>query len=47
MLFMILNPSYKGLGLVIKFVGKERASQIVNEYDHKVLFPFLFLHTSF
>jgi len=33
MLCMILNPLYKGLGLVIKFVGKERALQIVSEYD--------------
>jgi hypothetical protein len=33
MLCMILNPYYKDLGLVIKFVDKERALQIVNEYD--------------
>jgi hypothetical protein len=33
MLCMILNPYYKGLGIVIKFVGKERALQIVSEYD--------------
>ncbi len=33
MLCMILNLYYKGLGLVIKFVGKEKALQIVSEYD--------------
>ncbi len=40
-LCMMLDPYYKGLGLVIQFVGKERAFQITNEYDHHVLFPFL------
>ncbi len=38
---MMLDPYYKGLGLVIQFVGKERAFQITDEYDHHVLFPFL------
>jgi hypothetical protein len=38
---MILNPHYKGLGLAIQFLGKERALQIVSEYNHQVLFPFL------
>jgi hypothetical protein len=33
-LCMMLDPHYKDLGLVIQFVGKERALQIVNEYDH-------------
>jgi hypothetical protein len=32
MLCMMLNPHYKGLGLVIQFVGKERALQITSEY---------------
>ncbi len=32
MLCMMLDPHYKGLGLVIQFVGKERALQITIEY---------------
>ncbi len=38
---MMLDPCYKGLRLVIQFVGKEKALQIIDEYDHHVLFPFL------
>jgi hypothetical protein len=30
----MLDPCSKGLGLVIQFVGKEKTSQIANEYDH-------------
>jgi len=41
MLCMMLDPCYKNVGLVIQFVGKERALQIIDEYDHHVLFPFL------
>jgi hypothetical protein len=37
MLCMMLNPCYKGLGLVIQFVGKERALQIGSKYYHHVL----------
>jgi hypothetical protein len=32
------------LGLVIQFVGKEKALQIASEYDHQVLLP-LFIST--
>ncbi len=39
MLTMMLDPHYKGLGLVIQNVGKERALQIANEYDRAILFP--------
>ncbi len=41
MLAMMLDPHYKGLGFVIKYIGKEITLQIVDEYDHQVLFPFL------
>jgi hypothetical protein len=41
MLAMVLNPHYKGFELVILYVGKEMALQIVDEYDKKVLFPLL------
>jgi hypothetical protein len=35
MLIMVLNCCYKGLGLVIHFVGKERLRlEITNEYDY-------------
>jgi len=33
MLAMMLDPRFKGLGLVIQYVGKERALHIVREYD--------------
>jgi hypothetical protein len=38
---MMLDPCYKGLGLVIQYVGKNKTMQIVGEYDSYVLFPFL------
>ncbi len=41
MLCMMLNPCYKGLGLVIQFVGKERALQIASEYDCQFFLPLL------
>ncbi len=37
MLAMMLDPRYKGRGLVIQFVGKERALKIACEYDYQVL----------
>jgi hypothetical protein len=37
----VLDPHYNGLGLVIQFVGKERALQITNEYGCQVLLPLL------
>jgi len=33
MLAMMLNPHCKGFGLVIIYVGKEMALQIIDEYD--------------
>ncbi len=33
MLAMMLHPCFKGLGLVIQYVGKERTLHIVGEYD--------------
>ncbi len=41
MLAFMLDPQYKGLGLVVWYVGKQMALHIVGEYDIKVLFPFL------
>jgi hypothetical protein len=41
MLTMMLDPRYKGLGLVIQNVGKEKAFQIASEYDRAILFPLL------
>jgi hypothetical protein len=40
-LAMTLDPYYKGLGLVINYVGKERALGIVGEYDTMILFLLL------
>jgi hypothetical protein len=41
MLCMMLDACNKGLGLAIQFVGKERAWQIIGEYDRFVLFSLL------
>jgi hypothetical protein len=41
-LALMLDPQYKGLGMIIQYVGKQRAFQITNEYDREVLFPLLF-----
>jgi hypothetical protein len=41
MLAMMLDPHYKGLGVVIQYVGKNRTFQIVGEYDKLVLFLLL------
>jgi hypothetical protein len=38
MLAMILDLHFKGLGLVIQYVDKERTLHIAGEYDHRVLF---------
>jgi hypothetical protein len=43
----MLNPCYKGLGLVIQFVNKERTLKIASEYDHQFCFHFLFMHITF
>jgi hypothetical protein len=47
MLDMMLDPHYKGLGVVIQYVGKNKVLQIVGEYDKLVLFPFLVCAPSF
>jgi hypothetical protein len=48
MLCMMLDPHYKGLGLVIQFVGKERTLQITSGYGCQVLLPLLiFAHNFF
>jgi len=39
MLCMILGPHYKGLGLAIQFLDKERSLQIATRYNHQVLLP--------
>jgi hypothetical protein len=41
MLCMMLEACYKGLGLAIQFLGKERAWQIVSQYDRWVLLSLL------
>jgi hypothetical protein len=40
-LSMMLDPCYKGLRLVIQYVGRNKTMQIGGEYDSYVLFPFL------
>jgi hypothetical protein len=37
MLAMMLDPHYKGWGLIIQFVAKERTLKIACEYDYQVL----------
>lgn len=41
MLCMMLDACYKGLGLAIQFVDKERAWQIIGEYDRFILLSLL------
>jgi len=41
MLNMMLDLHFKGLRLVIQYVGKEKAHLIIGEYDRYVLFPLL------
>ncbi len=41
MLSMMLDPRFKGLRLVIQYVGKEKIILIASEYDMYVLFPLL------
>jgi hypothetical protein len=38
---MMLRPRFKGLRLVIQYVGKEKAHLIASEYDRYVLFLLL------
>lgn len=38
---MMLDLDFKGLGLVIQYVGKEITHLIIGEYDRYVLFPLL------
>jgi hypothetical protein len=41
---MILDPCFKGLGLVVQYVEKEKVHLIIGEYDMYDLFPLL-VHT--
>jgi hypothetical protein len=41
MLAFMLDPQYRGLGLVINYVGKKQALKIEGEYDKQVLFLLL------
>jgi hypothetical protein len=41
MLALMLDPCFKGLGLVIQYVGKEKTFQVTSDYGIQVLFPFL------
>jgi len=38
MLALMLDPHYKGLGLVIRYVGKQRVFHVIDKYDKEVLF---------
>jgi hypothetical protein len=38
---MMLNSCFKGLRLVIQYVGKAKTHFIVGEYDRYVIFPLL------
>ena len=41
MLSLMLDPMYKGLQVIIDYVGREKAMHIVAEYDQLVLVPLL------
>jgi hypothetical protein len=41
MLSLMLDPRFKGLEYVIDYVGVAKAKQVVEEYDKKILIPYL------
>ena len=41
MLSVMLDPRFKGLEYVIDYVGVAQAKQVVEEYDKKILIPYL------
>ena len=41
MLSLMLDPRFKGLELVIQYVGVAAAKQVVEDYDRKILIPYL------
>jgi hypothetical protein len=41
MLALMFNPHFKGLGLIIQYVGKEKALQVASDYNTQVLSPLL------
>ena len=41
MLSLMLDPRYKGLQVIINYVGREKAMHIVAKYDQLVLVPLL------
>jgi hypothetical protein len=41
MLSLMLDPRFKGLELVIQYVGVVAAKQVVEDYDRKILIPYL------
>jgi hypothetical protein len=41
MIFLMLNPRYKSLHIVLSFVGKVQGVALVEEYDRKSLYPTL------
>jgi hypothetical protein len=41
MLALMLDPQFKGLEYMLQYVGVAKAKQVVQEYDTKVLIPYL------
>ena len=41
MLLLMIDPRYKGLHVIIDYVGREKAMHIMAEYDQLVLVPLL------
>ena len=41
MLSLMLDPRFKGLEYVIQYVGVAAAKQVVEDYDRKILIPYL------
>jgi hypothetical protein len=41
MICLMLDPRFKGLEVIVDYVGCEVAKQVVDEYDHKILVPLL------
>jgi len=44
MLALMLDPQYKGLGMIIQYVGKQKAFQITSAYDREYCSHSSFVH---
>ena len=39
MICLMLDPRFKGLEVIVDYIGYEVTKQVVDDYDHKILVP--------